>query len=355
VNSLLFIGDIILNNNFNNEWEKGNNPFINITHLTAENFVIGNLEAIASNNNNKNNLVKKTILSTNINTLNFVKYFNLNLASLANNHIYDNLDEGINKTIEFLSKNKINFFGISANNNDDIYYYKYDIILNNNPVCILTYLTPDTNPNIPSNTNIKVSLYKKEIIINNIKYFKNKYKYIILYIHWGGRVEGAMLPDKYQFHDAHAFIDAGADMIIGHHSHTLQPFEIYKNKYIFYSIGNFCSDSIYKKGIRHKRRTQGIMIKVSIKNDNLIPEIIPIRQINMSIVIDYGILKKYYRRSNIFKFIMKIPFLWYLYFFKIKFLEPIYFYFFENNKGIFKQLSSINIYKIRTFFYRIVN
>ncbi|MEZ5146693.1 MAG: CapA family protein [Bacteroidales bacterium] len=34
-------------------------------------------------------------------------------------------------------------------------------------------------------------------------------------------------------------IDAGADLIIGHHSHTVQPFEIYKGKYIFYSLGNF--------------------------------------------------------------------------------------------------------------------
>ena len=43
----------------------------------------------------------------------------------------------------------------------------------------------------------------------------------------------------YQKEIAHALIDAGADLIIGHHPHVLQQIERYKEKLIFYSLGNF--------------------------------------------------------------------------------------------------------------------
>ncbi len=44
---------------------------------------------------------------------------------------------------------------------------------------------------------------------------------------------------------AHSFIDQGADMIIGHHPHVVQGMEIYQNKPIFYSLGNFIFDQYF--------------------------------------------------------------------------------------------------------------
>ena len=49
---------------------------------------------------------------------------------------------------------------------------------------------------------------------------------------------------------AHTFIDAGADIVIGHHPHVVQPMEIYKDKYIFYSLGNFVFDQVLEKAVR---------------------------------------------------------------------------------------------------------
>ena len=64
--------------------------------------------------------------------------------------------------------------------------------------------------------------------------------YIIVYPHWG--VEHVTQPTPWQRRHAHALIDAGADIIVGHHSHTLQTIEEYNGKPIFYSIGNFIFD-----------------------------------------------------------------------------------------------------------------
>ncbi len=60
---------------------------------------------------------------------------------------------------------------------------------------------------------------------------------IIAAVHWGK--EGAYRPDSSQIDWAHAMIDAGVDIVYGHHSHVLQPIEEYQGGYIFYSLGNF--------------------------------------------------------------------------------------------------------------------
>lgn len=66
---------------------------------------------------------------------------------------------------------------------------------------------------------------------------KNGAELIIASFHWG--VEGSYRPTQKQKDHAHAAIDAGADIVFGHHPHVLQPIETYKNGVIYYSLGNF--------------------------------------------------------------------------------------------------------------------
>lgn len=61
---------------------------------------------------------------------------------------------------------------------------------------------------------------------------------IIAVFHWGNEKETS--PDSNQTTLAHLAIDQGADLVVGHHPHVLQPIEEYKGKYIAYSLGNFC-------------------------------------------------------------------------------------------------------------------
>jgi len=60
-------------------------------------------------------------------------------------------------------------------------------------------------------------------------------------MHWGLHYVPAMLA-MYQRDLGHAIIDAGADIILGHHPHMLRAIEVYKGKAIFYSLGNFAFD-----------------------------------------------------------------------------------------------------------------
>jgi poly-gamma-glutamate synthesis protein (capsule biosynthesis protein) len=59
---------------------------------------------------------------------------------------------------------------------------------------------------------------------------------VVVAIHWG--VELDARPRTYQVRQAHRMIDAGADVILGSHSHRLQPMETYRGRPIFYSLGN---------------------------------------------------------------------------------------------------------------------
>lgn len=61
---------------------------------------------------------------------------------------------------------------------------------------------------------------------------------LIVSFHWGNEKEN--YPDDTQKALAHAAIDQGADLVLGHHPHVLQGIEKYQGKYIVYSLGNFC-------------------------------------------------------------------------------------------------------------------
>ncbi len=83
--------------------------------------------------------------------------------------------------------------------------------------------------------------------------------YIIVTLHWGW--EHSLTPLPQQRQEARALIQAGADCLIGHHPHTLQPSEIISGKPVFYSIGNFIFDQ--KKPINSRACTVTLHISPS--------------------------------------------------------------------------------------------
>lgn len=219
-------------------YEEGINPFSSIKHIFENSdYVIGNLECMVKGGNGENEL-KKPRLTTTLNTLNYLKTINLNVACLAQNHVYDHLEDGFKKTIDYLNDNGIQHLGAGFSLDEA----SKSLILEKNGISvgILNYVTSDTNPNLPENASIFLNIFNLEKCIDDIKLVKGKVDHLVLSLHWGGKVEGGYFPDWDQPRIARKLINAGADLIIGHHTHTVQPFEVYKGKHIFYSLGNFC-------------------------------------------------------------------------------------------------------------------
>ncbi len=88
-----------------------------------------------------------------------------------------------------------------------------------------------------------------------VKEAKTKADLVFVSFHWGIHFKEAVITD-YERYYAHFAIDAGADLIIGHHQHILKPIEIYNGKVIFYGLGNFCMEEVmnFKKDQEMKRQ-----------------------------------------------------------------------------------------------------
>jgi poly-gamma-glutamate synthesis protein (capsule biosynthesis protein) len=96
--------------------------------------------------------------------------------------------------------------------------------------------------------------------------------------HWG--VEYEHTPTTQQQREAHAFIDAGADLVVGAHPHVVQSTEVYKDKAIFYSLGNFMFDQNFSWAVQHglaiavdfyKAKTEVTLTPVSIVEQHVVP------------------------------------------------------------------------------------
>ena len=115
-----------------------------------------------------------------------------------------------------------------------------------------------------------VSQESMESLISRIKTLKkaDTTAIVIVSLHWGG--EHTLKPVPRQRLEAHWLIDAGADLLVCHHTHTLQTVETYKGKPIYYSIGNFIFDQ--NKPLNAK----ACMVSVEVTAHSMMTNPIPI-------------------------------------------------------------------------------
>lgn len=108
----------------------------------------------------------------------------------------------------------------------------------------ITYVETNSTAMFTTETGLKIGLYAGQFNINvsdmkeDIALLRSEgAEIVICSFHWG--IEGSYRPNGSQKNYAHAAIDAGADIVFGHHPHVLQPIEQYGNGVIYYSLGNF--------------------------------------------------------------------------------------------------------------------
>lgn len=324
-----FLGDIAFVGNYNKLYKQGKHPFEGIRNeLTNSDLVIGNLEAISEGNHGENHL-KKPRLKLEIETLNYLKEINVGLVSLAHNHVYDNLKNGLESTIEFLDNNDIHHLGAGFSESEA----KTPFLLKKEGITFgfLNYVTEDTNPRIPEDANVFTNFFSLEKAKEDIVKLIKESDFIIILLHWGGRVEGGCYPDWEQPQIAKELIQSGADLIIGHHSHTFQPYEDINNKTVFYSLGNFCFDDYYSDGklkkLDTRKRLDSAIVHVDFNSRKKFSyKIKPIRNVFNKIVLNPIFEKKIKNRLFIFKYLKKYKLLWMIYYLYLKKIDPVLFF-----------------------------
>ncbi len=113
------------------------------------------------------------------------------------------------------------------------------------PMFVTTHYEPlDHQPAYPK-TRVFTWADKNDLkaMKEDVRKAKAQADIVVVSFHWGIHVIPALIA-QYQFQVGHAAIDAGADLIVGHHTHVMKGIEVYKGKVIFYSLGDFAIDSM---------------------------------------------------------------------------------------------------------------
>ena len=143
---------------------------------------------------------------------------------LENNHVMDHGDEGYEDT-----KSTLQNAGVVYSTSDE-----YGVVtVKGIQIAMISYLCIDKYYKPIGGYD---NLFDK--VAADIAKLKEKYPIVIVSFHWGNEL--AYTPTKDQIKMGRLAVDSGADLVIGHHSHRMNPIEQYKGVYICYSLGNFC-------------------------------------------------------------------------------------------------------------------
>jgi len=185
----------------------------------------------------------------------------VDVVSLANNHMLDQTGAGITHAIDTLSTPSINGVGVGTTYNDAHTAVLKEI--KDVKIAFLAY-----TPFLPHSIKKKSSqptvadMNEKEII-RDVKQAKKQADIVITMFHWGD--EYKTTHNKKQEIIAHAAIDAGASLVVGHHPHVIQDIQTYKDAPIIYSLGNFIFDQNFSKDTK-----RGLVAEIKINQDKTI-------------------------------------------------------------------------------------
>ena len=173
-----------------------------------------------------------------------MKEYGIDIVSLGNNHSMNRGEEGFKKTLHSLKESEILSFGNPTNNPE---INNLSIIQNIRGVKIgfISYhelFRPNIQPILQEIEKLKTG--------KGGKTGSEKADFIVIYPHWGEEYK-PLIQRRLQI-KAHQFIDAGADLIVGHHPHVVAAKEEYKGKLIYYSLGNFVFDQVRGASVRRR-------------------------------------------------------------------------------------------------------
>ncbi len=207
----------------------------------------------------------------------YLKEAGFNVMSVANNHVFDFGTEGMKSTIDAL-----NSYDIKAAGGERVAYFH----IKGRKIAVVGFSY--------FKSFISHSIKDIEGAKNIISRLKKDNDIVIVSFHGGAEGRSALnISDKDEIflsenrgnviRFSRAVIDAGADMVIGHGPHVLRAMEVYKNKLIAYSLGNFLTYGVFN--IKGYNGVSAILkADIEIKNGNFVKgKLIPVKLLNRGI------------------------------------------------------------------------
>jgi len=273
--TLMLVGDIMLDRGVEYMVEKYDDgdfkfPFLKIAdELKKADILFGNLEGPISDKGTKVGSIYS--FRNDPKAIEGLSYAGFDVISLANNHAFDYGREALEDTFLRLKTAGIDYVGAGFNEGE-AYGGSTPVIkeIEGTKIGFLAYtnLGPETWKATERNSGIAwINENDFEKIKKDIENAKSQADILIVSLHSGEEYLSELT--QFQIEFSKAAIDAGANIVIGHHPHVIQRNEKYKDGWIFYSLGNFVFDQAFSE-----KTMQGQIVEVLIENGK-IKEVIP--------------------------------------------------------------------------------
>lgn len=179
-----------------------------------------------------------------------LKDLGFDVLTTANNHSLDKSYRGIEGTIKYLDDADISHTGtFNSPESQNTILYRY---VKGVKIAFLSYTYGTNGIPVPSGKDYCINLIDKDLISKHLELAKEqKPDLICVSMHWGE--EYRTTPTKEQEDLANFLFENGADVILGNHSHVLEPMEkrtitladgSQKDGFVIYSLGNFISGQV---------------------------------------------------------------------------------------------------------------
>ena len=258
--SIVFTGDIGFDRYMDKKWEDETLLSSDILNfINSSNHVVANVEG-ALFNGKDNSGRGISFHSMDVDASKFLKNINADIWSIGNNHIMDAGKDGLLSTMNIA--NNLGYKTIGAGINLDeaskpLYFEEEGIGF----ICVAyqTECVPATlnSPGIFRWNDL-------DLISKRIKEIKSKCRWCVVISHGGE--EFASLPNPYTRNRYLKYLDMGADIVVAHHPHVVENYELFENKAIFYSLGNFIFDTDYQRV--HLYTDRGVLLKLIFDEDS---------------------------------------------------------------------------------------
>jgi poly-gamma-glutamate synthesis protein (capsule biosynthesis protein) len=237
--SLLFLGDFMIGDSYAGSDEK---PFNLIDSMLSENDeVIINLETSVTSSNQSVNPDKTYVYKMDPMVVETLVKHHISMANLANNHVMDYGKNGFSDTLQYLQQAQLSYFGAGNNlsqarsgviktyrDNTTVGYLGY-FEYRDSYDTLYQFYAKDDEPGVAG--------IDKTMMRSDILRMKNLSDIVIVSLHKGSNYETGISVSHQDI--ARFVIDCGADAVICHSAHIVLPMELYHQKPIFYSVGNF--------------------------------------------------------------------------------------------------------------------
>lgn len=228
-----------------------------LPYLKSSDYVTGNFESPILYREGYPKADKFIHLSSAPESANALKKVGFDSVNLANNHLKDHGKQGLLDTLKAFDRAKVDTVG-AGRDIDSATRVSYETV-NGIRIAVLGFSDVMPKDFRAKQNKSGIAPADPDVFFKAVAKAKTNANLVLVHMHWGLEYDSGYHPRQRDL--GRALIDAGADIVIGHHPHVLEPVEVYKNGIIFYSLGNFVFDQGWS------RTKESVLVQYKLMNN----------------------------------------------------------------------------------------